>query len=171
MAQKFSGFSNFFDSFSWIFHIFWHFWPGKVGWNRFLASRSIDPRLPGSNGLILALFWPFFRRKIEQQKIAEIPSKLDWRACGRALATRPRKIDGADHQTPRHFNIIAYGWILGDEWPFFGTDFFSVGDTQQKNLHARGSEHHHRGFGFWIQDLGSWILDFNGLGIGDFAES
>ena len=181
MAQKKIGFSNFLGSFFPIFHIFWHFWPGKVGWNRFLASRSIDPRLPGSNGPILALFWPFFRWKIEQQKIAKIPSKLDWRACGRALATRPRKIDGADHQTPRHFNIIAYGWILGDEWRFFGTDFFLLETLNKKTctLEARNIIIVALDFGFRIWDVGFWIFDlgfldlgiwgFGILGFGDFG--
>ena len=49
--------------------------------------------------------------------------KPDWRACGLALATRPPKVDGADRGTPRHFNIIAYGLILGDEWRFSRMDF------------------------------------------------
>ena len=169
MAQKFSGFSNFFGSSFPIFHIFWYFWPGKVGCNRFLASRSIDPRLPGSNGPILALFWPFFRGKIEQQKIVEISSKLDWRACGRALATRPRKIDGADHQTPRHFNIIAYGLILGDEWRFFGTDFFLLETLNKKTctLEARNIIIVALDFGFRIWDLGFWDLGFLDFGFGD----
>ena len=50
-------------------------------------------------------------------------AKLETRVYGHARASEPRKIDGADHQTPRHFNIIAYDWMLGDEWQFFGTRF------------------------------------------------
>ena len=58
--------------------------------------------------------------------------KPDWRACGLALATRPPTNDGADHLTTRHFNIIAYDWILSDEWdsPEY---FFAVDNTQQQN--------------------------------------
>ena len=78
----------------------------------------------------------FFLQKIEIgnfENARDRNLKPNWRACGLPLATRPPKVDGADRGTPRHFNIIAYGWILGDEWQFSENIFLAVEDTQQQN--------------------------------------
>ena len=65
-----------------------------------------------SNGQNFVDFEQFFGFFIDVSESA----KLETRVYGHARASEPGKIDGADHQTPRHLNIIAYDWILGDEW-------------------------------------------------------
>ena len=73
----------------------------------------------------------FFLQKIEIgnfENARDRNLKPNWRACGLPLATRPPKVDGAERGTPRHFNIIAYGWILGDEWQF-SEKFFWLSKT------------------------------------------
>ena len=63
----------------------------------------------------------FFLQKIEIGNFENARDgnlKPNWRACGLPLATKPSKVDGGARGTPRHFNIIAYGWILGDERQF-----------------------------------------------------
>ena len=37
------------------------------------------------------------------------------RGCGAFQAMAPPRNDGGDHRILRHFNIIAYGWILGPQ--------------------------------------------------------
>ena len=35
------------------------------------------------------------------------------RGCGAFQATARPRTDGGEHRIPRHFNILAYGWIFG----------------------------------------------------------
>ena len=112
-------------------------------WSETEESWDVWPNSPKSGKSILA-----------RSKICELVSRIfvfvagafffrDWRACGLAWAPRPPKVDRADRGTPRHFNIIAYGWILGDEWRFHenkGTDQEAVPEFCQtkKNRQNKG---------------------------------
>ena len=80
----------------------WDVWPNSPKSGKSILARSKTHEL---------VFWIFIF-------VAGAFFFRDWRACGLACAPRPPKVDRADRGTPRHFNIIAYGWILGDEWRF-----------------------------------------------------
>ena len=101
----------------------WDVWPNSPKSGKSILARSKTHEL---------VFWIFIF-------VAGAFFFRDWRACGLACAPRPPKVDRADRGTPRHFNIIAYGWILGDEWRFCGTDFFLLETLNQKIARSRWS--------------------------------
>ena len=66
-------------------------------------SRDVCPNSSKSG-------FPDFQKTI---KTSREKRKLRKRIWGRFQSSPPPLCDRAGHHTPRHFNIMAYGWILG----------------------------------------------------------